>query len=761
MVSLKMKISYKFMLLLFAAIILQTTSTSILSSSSSSSSSLINTTTESNHNNHHRYEDNSNYYIIDNNENFTTPLSTSIYPMSETSTSTTTPTTMTTTTTTTTMKNPVNKDLDIEESKNYNPDNNNNVSNNQQLDKTIISIHNNNSSGKWSPQLISSDHKLMSELSSQPSLSSPYSKPFHHYYHHQQQQQQQHNDNNQQSSDYYSNHHWPSVQVIIEDNNEIRLTSNNNHHHSDHNNHDDDVVVDNDYYKKLSQDESYQHFRQDTMKTTNDNNDGFNIDVKKNNNLDQKSQPQLQQQQHKEQSQENPFANFFKNLNEDFLNEFNSIDFNRNHNSHYQQQQQQQSSSSSNIDPLQYLDDDYNNNSLQNESNVKMLKSIQHPTRYLTPKLVSPSKIPDVYMPNIQQDSPSLSSFPKKQQETDNQMDFNGLKNEFTDEYHSPEKSLIVPVGARVHVVRDSNQPQSSSIVSKLDYNKNEPYKPSVIELPSSQPVLPIVFNFKTKLSPVITKTTHKSSPQSSSVQYFETHEPPHYREHIVHKPIFQDFKEIIVPYRVYVQEIQPVSEFRHTIASTTNPKATKMSTSSPMNPYSSSLSLSSPSSVTTNENPNPFQHFINQHHHYNHQHRPRQYHHSYLPHKRPYYHSYNHFNQLPMDYNPFLAAASSSTPHMEMSHLTKLPVYAPIEFNPTHTIHSPHHHHWDHNHDHHLVPIFGNSQQIPEVIDFTTATNLLSENIYSTPHGIDTAVSNYQKSKPTKHINNFNHFNF
>ncbi|OTF76055.1 DFP2-like protein, partial [Euroglyphus maynei] len=166
-----------------------------------------------------------------------------------------------------------------------------------------------------------------------------------------------------------------------------------------------------------------------------------------------------------------------------------------------------------------------------------------------------------------------------KQQESNNYV---GAKNEF-----NTEKSLIVPVGARVHFIRfnDYNQPQSSSIVSKLDYNnneKNEPYEPSVIELPSSQPVLPIVFNFKTKASPVIAKTTHKPSPLSSTVQYFETHEPPHYRDHTVHKPIIQDFREIIVPYRVYIQEIQPVNEFRQTIVSTTP----KESSSSPSNPY-------------------------------------------------------------------------------------------------------------------------------------------------------------------------------
>lgn len=742
-----MKILCKFILLLFAAIIV---------SSESRLSSLINTT-ESNHHNHnhyynnHRFKNNDNHYIIDinNNDNLTS----SLYPMSINTTDISTDTNSTTTTTTPTTTNPVIKDLDIEESKNHNKKNNNVNVQNHYWNETSINNNNNNSNSneKWS----SPDVSRLSPFSLQSSSSSSYPKPsYHHNYNnnynnHQHQHQQQQNNNNQQSSDYYSNHYWPSVQVIIEDNNEIRLTSNNNnnnHHHSEHNNHH------NNDYTKLSHDDNYQHSRHDaTMIPTTVNNDGFDIDV---NNLDQKNQPQFHhQQKHQEQSEENPFANFFKNINQDFLNDFNSIDSNDNQNDHYQQQQ----SSGINIDQFQYLNDDLNNslqNSDENESNKKFVKSIQHPTRFLEPKLISPSKIPDVYLP--QQDSSS----PKQQQhqELDNYVDYDVPKNEFTtgdkyQSYHSPEKSLMVPVGERVHFVRvnDKNQPQSSSIVSKLDYNKNEPYEPSVIELPSSQPVLPIVFNFKTKASPVIAKTTHKPSPQSSSVQYFETHEPPHYREHTVHKPVIQDFHEIIVPYRVYIQEIQPVNEFHHTIVSTT-PNESKTSSSLPMNPYSSSsLSLSQSSAST--KNPNPFQNFIDQHQ-YSHQYqRPYSYH-SHQQQKRPHYQSYNHFNQLPMNYNPFLAA-SPLTPTMEMTnHMTKVPIYAPIEFNP---IHHSSHNQWGHND--HLVPIFGNSQQIPSVIDFSTASNLLSNNIYATTHQLGTATPNHQKS--TNHINNFNHFNF
>lgn len=133
---------------------------------------------------------------------------------------------------------------------------------------------------------------------------------------------------------------------------------------------------------------------------------------------------------------------------------------------------------------------------------------------------------------------------------------------------NGPKKSrplLHVPVGSRVHTVKykDYSNPEATEIVNQY-YGK---YESSIIELPSSQPVLPIVFNFRTQSSPIITSQTRTGS-QVPTTQYMQTNEPPHYRSHVIHKPIIQDLREIIVPYRFYIQEIAPVQQYQRTIVS-------------------------------------------------------------------------------------------------------------------------------------------------------------------------------------------------
>ncbi len=158
--------------------------------------------------------------------------------------------------------------------------------------------------------------------------------------------------------------------------------------------------------------------------------------------------------------------------------------------------------------------------------------------------------------------------------------------------YHKPTLSksnpslssssyLEVPIGSRLHTVRfqsidddkgsiadGSDEPTSSSsssgngIVGTFNqYEGNH-----IIELPSSKPVLPIVFNFRTSSSPIVTTQTHyqggsqPASPLSpalsaltmaapsspKTVQYFRTIEPPqikppqqHYTR-VIQKPIVQ-----------------------------------------------------------------------------------------------------------------------------------------------------------------------------------------------------------------------------
>lgn len=126
-------------------------------------------------------------------------------------------------------------------------------------------------------------------------------------------------------------------------------------------------------------------------------------------------------------------------------------------------------------------------------------------------------------------------------------------------------KTLQVPIGSRVHTVKyqDYSSPGSSPNVVGQYYGK---YAHNIIELPSSKPVLPIVFNFRTRSSPIVASQTHfKVADSAPKVQFFQTVEPAHYSRHVVKKPILQNLKEYIVPYQFYVRNIAPVEEYKQT----------------------------------------------------------------------------------------------------------------------------------------------------------------------------------------------------
>lgn len=186
-------------------------------------------------------------------------------------------------------------------------------------------------------------------------------------------------------------------------------------------------------------------------------------------------------------------------------------------------------------------------NNLNNvNSNSKYIQSYHSPTRYLTPKLVNPSfsKIPDEYLKtdNAENYVDHFGSNHNEQSSDDHRLTSEKTDNldgfnigNLIDQQHSRQpmteelksKPLVVPVGSRVHVIKykDYSKPDSSQMVTKFDYNHNAPIEPSVIELPSSQPVLPIVFNFKTKLSPIYTTMSH--IPKKPKYHYFSTILPP------------------------------------------------------------------------------------------------------------------------------------------------------------------------------------------------------------------------------------------
>jgi hypothetical protein len=71
--------------------------------------------------------------------------------------------------------------------------------------------------------------------------------------------------------------------------------------------------------------------------------------------------------------------------------------------------------------------------------------------------------------------------------------------------------------------------------------------------------VLPVYLTFKTQSSPVYVKQQHRGT--KGSYQRSESHDEPHKLVHEVTKPVIQELREIITPFRKVVQVIQPVRE--------------------------------------------------------------------------------------------------------------------------------------------------------------------------------------------------------
>ncbi|UXI16210.1 hypothetical protein NH340_JMT02153 [Sarcoptes scabiei] len=240
-------------------------------------------------------------------------------------------------------------------------------------------------------------------------------------------------------------------------------------------------------------------------------------------------------------------------------------------------------------------------------------------------------------------------------------------RSSFIDKNDPDSKPLIVPIGSRVHFIKykDYERPQSTKLISKFDYSNDEPYEPSVIELPSSQPVLPIVFNFRTKSSPIYTKTTHRPMFASQPIQFHGSEDPPHLRHHTVHKPVIQDLHEIILPYRVFVQEMPPVNQFTDTILESPLPDSKPYNDHDRYNDHHHPLPLPPP--------------LPNHHHHH---HRDRHPKNSQLPEKD--FNEYNHHHPHQQHSNAFNdnlfdqfdGQYADPTPIM----MDKIPIYAPAD---------------------------------------------------------------------------------
>ena len=81
------------------------------------------------------------------------------------------------------------------------------------------------------------------------------------------------------------------------------------------------------------------------------------------------------------------------------------------------------------------------------------------------------------------------------------------------------------------------------------------------VEVPGG--VLPVYMTFKTESSPIYVKQVHKN--RGGSYQRSSSKDEPHHLVHEVTKPVIQELREIITPYRKVVQVIEPVKEERLT----------------------------------------------------------------------------------------------------------------------------------------------------------------------------------------------------
>lgn len=89
--------------------------------------------------------------------------------------------------------------------------------------------------------------------------------------------------------------------------------------------------------------------------------------------------------------------------------------------------------------------------------------------------------------------------------------------------------------------------------------------EPQIIEIEGGN--LPLELHFKSASGRIRVKQSHELS-GSGQVEHSEAEEEPMRLVHHVRKPIIQEVREIITPFRKVIQEIQPVQEEIHTIVS-------------------------------------------------------------------------------------------------------------------------------------------------------------------------------------------------
>jgi hypothetical protein len=95
--------------------------------------------------------------------------------------------------------------------------------------------------------------------------------------------------------------------------------------------------------------------------------------------------------------------------------------------------------------------------------------------------------------------------------------------------------------------------------------------QPQVVEVDAGQ--LPLTIHFKSASSNINVVQTHQPS-DAGEIKQTSSEDEPHRLVHEVTKPIIQEVREIITPFRRVIQEIRPVQEEIQTIVARGEPRS-------------------------------------------------------------------------------------------------------------------------------------------------------------------------------------------
>ena len=118
----------------------------------------------------------------------------------------------------------------------------------------------------------------------------------------------------------------------------------------------------------------------------------------------------------------------------------------------------------------------------------------------------------------------------------------------------------------------------------------HNPVEPQLIEVDASS--LPLTIHFKSASSNINVVQSHQPG-QPGQMQQTQSEDEPHHLLHEVTKPIIQEVREVITPYRRVVQEVRPVQEEIQTIVARGEPRQQIQQQQQQFNGYSGAVAQS------------------------------------------------------------------------------------------------------------------------------------------------------------------------